>query len=90
MCIFVGDAVGRAYTRTRGKAALTGIKDRGANVVCAVVIEAADREALKAFDVEKRTEAPSDFRDDAAATQRLPRRRFSVKQAVGETGRDQA
>ena len=90
VCIFSGDAVGRRQIAKCGKAALTGIQDRGANVVRAVVIEAADREALKAFDVEKRTEAASVFGDDAAATQGLPRRGFSVKQAVGEIGRDHA
>ena len=58
------------------------------SVLC--FIEAVDREALKVLDVEKMTEAASVFRDDAAATQGLPRRRFSVMQAVGETGRDQA
>ena len=73
-----------------GSETLIGIQDRGANMVCAVVVEAADREALKAFVVEKTTEAASVFGDDAAATQELPRRGFSVKQAVGEIGRDQA
>ena len=58
------------------------------SVLC--FIEATDREALKVFVMEKKTEAAGVFRDDAAATQGLPRRRFSVKQAVGEHGRDQA
>ncbi len=69
---------------------LFGIQYRGANAVSAVLIEARDKEALKAFDVEKRTEAASVFGDDAAATQGLPRRGFSVMRTVGEIGRDQA